>query len=53
MIIDQYGDIQLEETKICYPVYLHRADALTTIDDGQTVVFIEGRDDGSINVFKF
>ena len=52
MIVDEFGNVDTEETKICYPIRLHRSDAIRTVDDGETVVIVEGQEDGYLNVYR-
>jgi len=52
MIVDEFGNIDTAETKICYPIRLHRSDAIRTVNDGETVVIVEGQEDGYLNVYS-
>ena len=49
-VIDPYAENLVNETKICYPVRLHRTESLTLGDDGESVSILESNGD-SINIF--
>ena len=52
MIVDSYGEVEVSETKICYPIRLHKTDAIYTTDDGDTVLIYEGLAGGYINIYR-
>jgi len=52
MIVDSFGVVATEETKICYPVRLHKSDVITTTDEGETVLIYEGLSGGFMNLYR-
>jgi hypothetical protein len=52
MIVDIYGEVQKGESKICYPIRLHKFDSLATMDDGETIVIVQGNQGGFLSIYK-
>ena len=52
MIVDSFGVVITAETKICYPIRLHKSDGITTTDEGETVLIYEGLSGGFMNLYR-
>jgi hypothetical protein len=49
-VLDEYAAPLVSETKICYPIRLHRTESLTLDEDGKSVLILESNGD-HINMF--
>jgi hypothetical protein len=49
-VLDEYAAPMVKETKICYPIRLHRTESLLLDTDGKSVLILESNGD-SINMF--